>query len=395
MPTEEADFAAATLRRDVMRSKTSPSAPVRSVHFLACRPGAKAHDLAAQRDVARRLAALFSAAYQGDLEASANLPRGGYLVPNETLPSLAAARRLGVHSEPDLFGGVVPHPFVATKVISHGRVTRDSVAPEGWVDTFPERVRDAVLPGFSAFSLDDARRAGRLLLRDGPVRVKAAGDSGGAGQSVVRDEAGLETSLAALGAAIEQEGVVLERDLASARTYSIGLLQLGTNLRACYFGTQHNTLNRHGREVYGGSSINLFRGGFEVLDAAASGDADLHCAVALARRYHEEALACFVGMFASRCNYDVVLGEDEQGRPFAGVLEQSWRIGGASGAEVAALQRLLDDPRRSCVRAETVERHGAPPDAVPAGAIVGYAGNDPEAGPIVKYTLVHDDADGT
>ena len=49
--------------------------------------------------------------------------------------------------------------FVATKVISHGRVTGRSVAPQGWVDTFAERVRDAVLPGFSAFSLDDARRA--------------------------------------------------------------------------------------------------------------------------------------------------------------------------------------------------------------------------------------------
>jgi hypothetical protein len=268
------------------------------------------------------------------------------------------------------------------------------VAPAGWADTFAERVRHAVLPGFSAFSLDDARRAGRLLLADGPVRIKAAGDSGGAGQSVVHDEAGLETSLAALDAAIEQEGVVLERHLASARTFSIGLLQLGPNLRVCYFGTQCNTLNRHGREVYGGSSIDMFRGGFDVLDGMASRNADLHCAAALARRYHEEALACFDGMFASRCNYDVVLGEDDRGRPHAGVLEQSWRIGGASGAEVAALQRLLDEPRLAHVRAETVERHGASPDTIPAGAIVSFAGVDPEAGPMVKYTLVHDDAGG-
>jgi hypothetical protein len=226
------------------------------------------------------------------------------------------------------------------------------------------------------------------------VRIKAAGASGGAGQSVVGDEAGLEAGLAALGAVIEREGVVLERDLAAARTYSIGMVQLGSGLRACYFGTQHNTPNRHGHEVYGGSSITVFRGGFDVLEAAARHDADLHCAVALARRYHEAAFACFVGMYASRCNYDVVLGEDEQGQSLAGVLEQSWRIGGASGAEVAALERLLADPRRSRVRAETVERYGTSPDAVPAGAIVSYAGTDPEAGPIVKYTLVHDDADG-
>ncbi len=187
---------------------------------------------------------------------------------------------------------------------------------------------------------------------------------------------------------------MLERDLAAARTYSIGLLQLGS---ACAPATSAPSTTRPTAtviEVYGGSSITVFRGGFDVLEAAARHDADLHCAVALARRYHEAAFACFVGMYASRCNYDVVLGEDEQGQSFAGVLEQSWRIGGASGAEVAALERLLADPRRSCVRAETVERYGAPPDAVPADAIVSYAGNDPEAGPIVKYTLVHDDADG-
>jgi hypothetical protein len=126
----------------------------------------------------------------------------------------------------------------------------------------------------------------------------------------------------------------------------------------------------------------------------ASRNAELHCAAALARRYHEEALACFDGMFASRCNYDVVLGEDDRGRPHAGVLEQSWRIGGASGAEVAALQRLRDEPRLAHVRAETVERHGASPETIPVGAIVSFAGDDPEAGPMIKYTLVHDDAGG-
>ena len=368
------------------RSRTASG----GVFFHDCRPRAKAHDLAAQRDVARRLSSLLSAAYRGELAASDTLPSGGYLVPNDTLTSFEVARRLGVRSELDLFGGVVPYPFVAKKVISHGRVSPNSVVPDGWTDAFAQRVADAVLPGFSAFSLDDARRAGRLLLGQGTVRVKAAGDSGGAGQTVVRDEAELEAALGALGATIEQDGVVLERDLATVRTYSIGLLQLGADLRACYFGTQGTTPNRHGAEVYGGSAITLFRGGFDELLAHASADPELWCAVKLTRRYHDAAFECFDGMFASRCNYDVVLGEDERGQVHAGVLEQSWRIGGASGAEVAALQRLLDDPGRAPVRAETVERYGAAPDSVPPGAIVSYAGDDPEAGPIVKYTLVHD-----
>jgi hypothetical protein len=371
-----------------MTSKTSYRE--RGVYFLACKPAAKAHDLASQRDVARRLATMLGVPYEGDIDASGTLPPGGFLVPNDTLVSLDSAHRLGVHSERDLFGGVVPHRFIATKVISHGRVSPDSAVPDGWSDTHSQRVHECVLPGFSTFSLEDARRAGRALLAQGPVRVKAAGDSGGSGQAVVKDDAALEDSLAALGDAIAQDGVVLELDLAQARTFSIGLVQLGGYLRACYFGTQTNTPNRHGNEVYGGSTITLFRGGFAELAAAAQGNDDVQRAVALARRYHDAAFDCFPGMFASRCNYDVVIGEDESGRPLAGVLEQSWRIGGASGAEIAALQRLLDEPALGAVRAETVERYGVPPESAPPEAIVSYAGEDPEAGPIVKYTLVHE-----
>ena len=46
-------------------------------------------------------------------------------------------------------------------------------------------------------------------------------------------------------------------------------------------------------------------------------------------------MAAFPGLFASRCNYDVVTGADGVGKHHSGVLEQSWRAGGASGAEIA------------------------------------------------------------
>lgn len=368
------------------------SAP-RRVYFLGCRQAAKAHELAAQRDVTRRLAALLRANYCGDLDESTRMPADAYLVPNDTLTSLERAGRLGIRGADDLFGGVVPYPFVATKVITHGRVAPDAAVPEHWSDAFALRVRDAVLPGFSAFTLEDAQRAGRTLLAGGPVRVKAAAGSGGAGQAVVRHAAELDARLVQLGGAIDRDGVVLERDLERVRTYSIGMLHVGPDLRACYVGTQENTRNHHGHAVYGGSSLTLLRGGFDALERHVRGDADLHRAVALARCYHEAAIDCFAGMFASRSNYDVVLGQDRHGGSHAGVLEQSWRIGGASGAEVAALQVLYDQPQRTSVRASTVERYGPSADAAPEGAIVSFAGTDPEAGPIIKYTLLHDDGD--
>jgi hypothetical protein len=95
-------------------------------------------------------------------------------------------------------------------------------------------------------------------------------------------------------------------------------------------------------------------------------------------------MACYQGMFASRCNYDIAQGVDEEGRWYSGVLEQSWRIGGASGAEVAALEAFRDDPSLSVVRASTTEIYGESP-TLPPGAAVYFQGNDDKVGPLTKY----------
>jgi len=368
--------------------RASGLTPHTRVSFLACRSGAREHELATQRGIAERLAALMGCSFEGQVDPTAPAAAIGYAVPNDTITSIADAARLGIESEDDLFGGVVPYPFVATKTITHPLVSPDAAAPAGWSAAFTEQVEEAVLPGYSAFSVDDARTAGRRLLQAGPVRIKLASGVGGSGQSVAQDEAQLDTQLAALDAGeVSRSGLVIERNLADVLTYSVGLLRVGP-LVASYFGTQHTTPNRHGQQVYGGSSLTVVRGDFDALDRVAGGDAPLCRAIALARTYHSAALACFAGMFASRCNYDVAQGRDAQGRLLVGVLEQSWRIGGASGAEVAALQALRDDPPLQVVHASTVEMHG-PHVVVPEGATVYFSGIDDHIGPITKYAQVH------
>lgn len=58
-------------------------------------------------------------------------PAHRYLIPDDTL-TLADARKLGVRSVRDLYGGVVPFPFVATKLIAHDTVTalQTQILPE-------------------------------------------------------------------------------------------------------------------------------------------------------------------------------------------------------------------------------------------------------------------------
>lgn len=364
------------------------------VSFLCCRPGAREHELVAQIGIARELARLIGGRFDRYVDATRPCKETplGYAVPNDTIVGVELARRWGIETVDDLFGGVVPFPFVSTKVITHPLVADDAARPPGWDGRFAARVADAVLPGYAVFSPRDTRRAVRALLPGGPVRLKLASGVGGVGQAVIADEPALDACLARIDAGeIARAGAVVEHDLCETRTWSIGQVRVGT-LCASYFGTQCTTRNRRGEEVYGGSSITLLRGGFDALDPLVAGNESLRRVVELARVYHDAAFASFPGMFASRCNYDVVQGIDARGVERIGVLEQSWRLGGASAAELVALHALHEQPARTRACAETVEVHGDVLD-LPADAIVHFRGVDPQLGPITKYARLRDDAD--
>jgi len=93
------------------------------------------------------------------------------------------------------------------------------------------------------------------------------------------------------------------------------------------------------------------------------------------------------GFAASRRSYDVGQGIGADGRPRSGVLEASWRVGGASAAEVMALAAFARDPSLQIVRASHVEEYGKGRQT-PTDAIVNFQGEDPEAGPLLRYTIV-------
>ncbi|WP_119155255.1 DUF3182 family protein [Caldimonas tepidiphila] len=354
--------------------------------YHACRASRcpRSHEGVTQRKLAQALAGIAGLDWGGDFDPDTRYPGPVYFVLSDTLCSLDEARRLGIHGEQDLFGGVVPHAFVATKVITHPLLDAASAAPEGWSPGFAERVRDVVLPGCSVFALRDAEAAAARLLAEGGVRLKRASGIGGSGQAVITDPSEIASHLGPdADAELARDGLVLECNLAEVETYSVGQVRVG-DLLASYVGTQCSTHNNRGEEVYGGSRLSVARGDFEAL-LRLDLPPEVRSAVAQARRYHEAALAAFPGMFASRCNYDVVRGVDHAGRPRSGVLEQSWRIGGASGAEVAALAAFRGDPGLDVVRASTTEVYGAAPQ-VPPDALVYFSGEDERVGPITKYS---------
>jgi hypothetical protein len=348
------------------------------------------HESTAQGRIAARLSELLGHEFGGEYEAGRDYGLPLYAVPRDTIDSIEEAARLGIHGESDLFGGVVPYPFIASKLITHPLLHAGAAAPAGWSREFGERVRDSVLPGYSAFSLADALAAGDALLKEGAVRVKKPSGIGGLGQSVARSAAELRQQLEEMGeAGLREEGVVLERNLVGVITRSVGQVRVGRQV-ASYTGIQHLTINNTGEEVYGGSDLLVANGDFEAL-LALEHEPAVHASIAQACAYHRAALACFAGMYTSRANYDIAEGEDEAGRKLCGVLEQSWRMGGATGAELAALAAFQADPTLRAVRTSTREVYGENVN-IPPGAAVYYQGMDKFVGAITKFTTMEDHA---
>lgn len=351
----------------------------------------RSHECVTRMKIAEKLAALKRCTFGGEFDRDAVYAETVYYVPSRTVVGCAAADALGIRCEDDLFGGVVPHAFVGTKTITHDLVDEIAEAPEGWSHAFAQAVRHAVLEGYSAFDRDDAVRAGERLLALGAVRVKPALAVGGRGQTVVTTPAELRDAVYAIDTtALARCGVVLEQNLTDVSTFSVGQVSVD-DLVASYVGTQSLTIDNTGLEVYGGSSLIVTRGGFDALLGLGLSE-DMKRVAAQAQVYDSAARAHFPGFFASRRNYDVVAGRDAAGERRTGVLEQSWRVGGASGAEIAALEWFRRERASTAVHAWCTEVYGESA-AVPPGAIVYFRGVDEEVGFITKYTMAEAHAD--
>ena len=322
--------------------------------------------------------------YGGRHQAAKDYTAPVFFVPDDTL-LVDEASSLGIRGPSDFYGGIVPHPFVKTKAITHGLVEENAERAPGWSPAFADRVSEIVLPGYTVFSAGDARTAAKRMLRRGGIRVKKPLGASGKGQSLV-------TTLQELDALLETYaseematyGLVLEENLRQVRTLSVGHIAID-GLTVAYCGVQRITKDNEGRSVYGGSDLVCVRGGWDALDALAV-EPDVRAAVAEAKLY-DQAMSEYPGFMASRRNYDIGQGIDSEGRPRSGVFESSWRIGGASPAELLALTEFAQDPSAQVIEAAHVADFGKHREA-PAGAVVHFEGDDPQAGPLIRYTMV-------
>ncbi|MFJ3447259.1 DUF3182 family protein [Pseudomonas sichuanensis] len=359
--------------------------PKTAVALLDTREHTSDHEHAVQLKLADCLAQLMNLP-RAQLDQPPTADTHYYYLATDTLIDPARYAPLGIHSERDLFGGLVSHPYMATKAISHPLPAGASFPP-GWTDAFAQAASNALLRGYTVFSKDDARRAAALLLAEGRIRIKPVLACAGRGQQVINRLEALETLLQPMD---DQQlavwGLVLEEDLSDVETFSVGQVRVA-GLTLSYHGTQQLTHDHGGTEVYGGSDLHVVRGDYQQLLRLPLED-HLRLAINQAMTYEQAAERHFPGFIASRRNYDIARGSDPHGHLRSGVLEQSWRPGGASSAEILALLAFADDPALQQVRASTHEVFGEA--LLPADATLFYQGHDSELGQLSKYARIRD-----
>ncbi|WP_043310679.1 DUF3182 family protein [Pseudomonas sp. ML96] len=346
--------------------------------------GISNHELAVHRVLGEKIARLLGIEFLGEHDPQRHVGGRYYWLPSETLIGTQRRMELGIKGQEDFFGGAVEQPFMATKAISHPLCEGSRHMPAGWSQEFATQVAEAILGGYTAFDLQDARRAGERLLEQGTLRLKPVRGKAGRGQQVIRSHEELAAALTEQDASeVATWGLVLEENLSEVVTYSVGQAHVG-GLLLSYYGSQRLTCDNAGQEVYGGSDLTLVRGDYAELMRLDMPE-PIRLAVSRAQRYEQAALQAF-GLQASRRNYDVAQGIDNQGQQRCGVLEQSWRVGGASAAEILAIEAFSADPQLSSVRASTYECYGEslPPD----DAVQLYKGSEPEVGLLGKYVRV-------
>lgn len=349
-------------------------------------PHAPLHEVETNRELARWLAQILGFEYGGSYDQQQHAGRDLYLLPTQTLIGAEAARALGVKGPEDLWGGYVEHDFICTKAITHGLLNKHAVAPNGWSPFFAQLTRGAVLDGVSVFSLKDARPAAEHLLYAGPIRFKPIHACAGRDQRVIHSLGQFDEVVADPEAQLLfRDGVVLEQNLREVKTQSVGQSFINGKVLS-YCGVQHLTRDSKGLEVYGGSDLLVVEGGYIELLRLELSD-DVREAVRLAQVFDEAAGQAYPSFFASRRNYDIAQGLDAGGQPRGGVLEQSWRMGGASSAELAALQVFVEDPSTRAVRVSSVETYIDQP--LPPGAKEVYRGPAHNAEFLLKYVTVH------
>lgn len=294
-----------------------------------------------------------------DLAAANGFPR--YFVPLNAL-SQPFATEQGIQTLDDLYGSVVQHHLHGHKGVLH-KLVPGGYAPAPYSRSFAQTVTPAVLPGFTAFSPEDAAQAFTELEGQGHVvRYKDPRQANCRGQAVVENADHAKWLAGQLGEHLSQQGAVLEANLRNPETFNVGLLHFDGKSYS-FIGDQRIAKDTKGAETYVGTTLRMVRGGLGQLAQAPGLDAAKQWGVRQAQTVGDAY--DHLDVMSSRMELDVIQGTSgDSDETLSGVADPALRPGGASSAELLAIEKLRDNPALSEVSTRVDVHFGTPPKSL-------------------------------
>ncbi len=270
---------------------------------------------------------------------------GVYFVPFAAVHADLALDR-SISGIGDLYGGIVQHLEHADKAILHMLPSRDAQHPRWYSPRFAQNVQEVALPGYTAFTIEDAVQAYRLMRSNNlTVRLKDPANTGGLGQHFIGNETELVSILAQYETKLAKTGIVLEADLHGPVTITIGYVNIDGVIYTWHgrpYDVDHDGMTR-----FGGNELTVVRGGLDVLRKHAKDSHD-QLAVDQAKRVFDAY--SLLGTTVSHATLDVVQGMSCSGTFLSGVTDPSLRPSASSAAEVRAIEALTDNPEATMAK---------------------------------------------
>lgn len=264
------------------------------------------------------------------------------------------AEQAEIQSRSDFYGAIVEHMPHADKAQLHETIPHPDYTPHHYSLQFARAVREAVLPGYTAFTKEDTIKAYHLLKKEldqhDHIRLKDPTSSDCERQFLITNEdqlrAVLEKNFHPFPTAT---GVVIELNLQSTTTTTGGKVIVGKQ-EYQFIGNQveTTTMDERGntRNVYGGGNITVVKGplnpyeySFEEQDLAKRMSTTFHA--------YDELIPLH-----TRLSFDMVTGHTARGEKVSGITDPTLRVGGNDPGIIEAMHSLTS-PSVKKARVET------------------------------------------
>lgn len=326
------------------------------------------------------------------------LPKNALIMPHVPI-TVTEYKQFGSPNLRLFFGGVVPDRIFTTKSITHQTLPDAINIPLSFPHTLASRLKPYTLPGYTVFSIQQVRRAYKLLTNEGyVVRAKKAFGSRGIGQTVLRSEKDLTILIAKHSNSrqrktLQEYGLILEANVVNTLNRKI----LPTSYGVAKYSICGKTYSRLGvityidflgEQIQEGTKSYIVKGSFQNLQSQLRKiNLDYYEPVKSAIKISK--IIDSYGVKCTRLNINLIEGvietrSNQRQKSRLYFVEPTFRMGGSTGVEILAVTEFMNN-KCNVVKCEFGALYGKEVKKdLPPGSTTFYTGKDRD-GFDVKY----------